>query len=533
MKLLSSYFSNQTIKQRFRFWVGLIIIGLGLAIIVSFYINGKADRLLETREQLKQVVSIQSLYIERWSQERMDTIKRFALSDNAVQHRIDLLTSDFEAYGRIQSDFDLLFFVDVDGYYRSSKDPNTGMFLGDRSYFQAARDKKKFISSILTSKQSGNFIITFTAPVLDSYGQFAGAVVGTVSTDLLDKLMNQLSFGKTGEVYVLDSEGKIVTMSGPNKSDANQLMDTEILRRARADAQSDQAYIGFHGKRVYGQYQWSSGRAWTVVGEITEEEVFENLNQLLITEILIMLIVLVLSFAATVTLASRIEKPIHFLVKGTKIIQNGNYSYQINQEAIRTAPVELRQLCQTYNTMASKLKDTITLLEHSAMVDQLTEVFNRRYIMLEGSDRLRACVNAGNCCSVILLDIDHFKKINDTRGHLIGDRVLRHVAMLLRQYADEHTIVARYGGEEFILLALNKNAEQSLQLAEKIRLRLINHPYEEDGIQVSITASLGVAEYSEAGMIEGSTLLEHIVSRADEALYRAKTGGRNRVALAE
>ncbi|MNR23995.1 putative diguanylate cyclase YedQ [compost metagenome] len=127
-----------------------------------------------------------------------------------------------------------------------------------------------------------------------------------------------------------------------------------------------------------------------------------------------------------------------------------------------------------------------------------------------------------------MLDIDHFKKINDTYGHLVGDGVLHHVASLLKRYAGDHTIVARYGGEEFLLLLLRKNAEESAGLAQELRELFAAEPFRKDALTVRITASIGVAEYSST-LEYGTMVLEDMVSRADHALYRAKHAGRNRV----
>ena len=182
----------------------------------------------------------------------------------------------------------------------------------------------------------------------------------------------------------------------------------------------------------------------------------------------------------------------------------------------------------TFNLMSDRLKSNISLLEHSAWMDQLTEVHNRRYMMLEGNKQLQACISSGQTCSVLMMDIDHFKKINDTYGHLVGDGVLHHVANLLKRYAGEDAIVSRYGGEEFVLLLLRKDAQESAILAEELRELLMAEPYSKEAITVNITASMGVAEY--ASTLEyGTMVLEDMVSRGDHALYRAKSGGRNRV----
>ncbi|NOU89281.1 hypothetical protein GC102_26530 [Paenibacillus sp. LMG 31460] len=105
MRPMFSYFTNQTIKMRFQLWIVVVIVTLAFSIIVPFYYIEKRDRLDEAENQLKQVITLQSLYIERWNQEKLDTIKRFALSDHAKFHQIGDLKREFQDYSRVNSEF--------------------------------------------------------------------------------------------------------------------------------------------------------------------------------------------------------------------------------------------------------------------------------------------------------------------------------------------------------------------------------------------------------------------------------------------
>ncbi|MBP1966902.1 sensor domain-containing diguanylate cyclase [Paenibacillus aceris] len=526
-----AYFSSQSMKMRFQLWIGVAIAALAFSIIVPFYWIEKKNRINEAESQLKQMIVLQSLYIERWNQEKLDAIKRFALSDNAKFHRIGDLKREFQNYAGVNSEFDTLNFVEKDGVINAGDD--SFIYVGDRPFFKYALEKRSFISGVDISRETGKPIITFSAPVLGDQNEFKGVVMGVITLDRLNMLMKQLSFGETGEVYVLDAKGQIVTASGNtnvSSTSPNPPMTSEIIQRAKTGSTSSAVYTGFHGEKVFGQYQWSTGKNWIVVGEITQKEVFQKLNQLSITIIVISFIALIVSILAAITIASRIERPIRYLLRATQHIRKGNYHYQIDADEIRSAPVELRLLVNTFNLMSEKLKTTISLLEVSALVDQLTDIPNRRYMMSEGNEQLKACIAAGYTCSVMMMDIDHFKKVNDTYGHLVGDRVLQQVATLLKQLAGNHTVVARYGGEEFILLCLRKNAEESARLAEEIRARVEMEPYKDDKVTVQLTVSIGAAEFSPK-LEFGTMVLEDMISRADHALYRAKTAGRNRVEL--
>jgi two-component system cell cycle response regulator len=527
----SFFSSSQTLKQKIRIWLGIIIMLLGSLIILSFYFIERNDRETEIMEKLNQTIALQSLHIERWTQERFMDMKRIATSEQAKQLDLSELMKLFEQYKQINADYGDIFFVNTNGYVVIDDSGTKDIYAGDRDYFQAAQNLQPYISGLLQSKATNEFVITFSAPITNDKNEFQGAIVSTVSLKKLGDLMSGLNFGDTGEVFVLNDKGYTITQSRfSNSFSPNEQMITDIVNRALTDSKAIKPYTSYSGEKVFGQYQWSSGKEWIIVGEITVDEVYHNLYRTLYFTISITVIILFLSFVAVVVLASRIERPVIELLKGTKIIRNGNYAYQIDANKVKKAPVELQQLVETFNLMTSKLQSTIGLLEHSALMDQLTDIHNRRYIMTEGSKLLEATIRSGLPCSVIMLDIDYFKKINDTYGHLIGDRVLKHIASLLRKHQDDGQLIARYGGEEFIIVALNSNAEQSRAYAERLRQSIESEPYVEQRVTVMLSASMGIAENSTNPEF-GTTLMEDMVSRADDALYQAKAAGRNLVVV--
>ncbi|MZQ80761.1 diguanylate cyclase [Paenibacillus sp. 5J-6] len=531
MGRIFAYFSSQSMKMRFQMWIGVAILALAFSIIVPFYWIEKRNRIDEAEDQLKQIITLQSLYIEKWNQEKLDAVERFALSNYAKFHQMEELKTEFQNYTRLNSEFDTLNYVEPNGVIYTSRD--SAIYVGDQPFFKNAMENRSYISGVDISRETGKPIITFSAPVMGDLNDFKGVVMGVVTLDMLNKLMKQLRFGETGEVYVLDPKGQIVAASdnsSMNEAKFNSSKTSDIIDKAKSGKMSSNVYTGFYGKKVFGQYQWSTGKNWIVVGEITQKEVFQKLNQLSLTIIIISLIALILSILAALTIASRIERPIRYLLRATQHIRKGTYHYQIDADEIRNAPIELRSLVNTFNLMSEKLNTTITLLEESALVDQLTDIPNRRFVMSEGNEELKACIAAGYTCSVMMMDIDHFKKVNDTYGHLVGDRVLQQVASLLKQLASSNTIVARYGGEEFILVCLRQNVHESALMAEQIRQYIEADPYADEQVTVQLTASIGVAEFSPK-LEFGTMVLEDMISRADHALYRAKSAGRNRVEL--
>jgi len=160
-----------------------------------------------------------------------------------------------------------------------------------------------------------------------------------------------------------------------------------------------------------------------------------------------------------------------------------------------------------------------------AYLDGLTGIFNRRFFELRIMEEIERARRFGAGMSVIMADIDHFKRLNDEFGHLLGDEVLRQVSSLFHQQVRKIDVVCRYGGEEFAILLTQTNAEQALTVAEK--LRKIVEGWQFPGVPRTVTISAGVAAYPDHG-----TTRDGLMRGADSGLYAAKQAGRNRVCLA-
>jgi two-component system cell cycle response regulator len=157
-------------------------------------------------------------------------------------------------------------------------------------------------------------------------------------------------------------------------------------------------------------------------------------------------------------------------------------------------------------------------------VDGLTQIFNRRYFEETLDREISRCNRYGRELSLVLIDIDNFKRINDTYGHLAGDYVLKHLASTVRTKIRREDIFARFGGEEFAVLLPELDHKQAAQVAEKTRKMVEKQTFKFDNQAITVTISLGVATFSE-GQRDGAEL----VKAADARLYAAKQAGRNRV----
>ncbi|MGG4399396.1 sensor domain-containing diguanylate cyclase [Paenibacillus amylolyticus] len=212
-----------------------------------------------------------------------------------------------------------------------------------------------------------------------------------------------------------------------------------------------------------------------------------------------------------VVMRKRIEHEKDILHTKTKLQE----LYQATQEANK----ELERLHEEYKIKEQALIKVNDQLETLASTDLLTGLKNRRFFQEKMLESLMMFQEKQRYFSLLVVDIDHFKSINDTYGHPIGDLVLGNLAGLLQTVSRSTDVVARYGGEEFVVILPDCEEEQAIGIAERYRSQIASADWGEYNITVSIGAATVVEEDTEKSLFQ----------RADNALYASKTGGRNRV----
>lgn len=227
----------------------------------------------------------------------------------------------------------------------------------------------------------------------------------------------------------------------------------------------------------------------------------------------------------------RLTETVEKLGKGeldTPVATDSGGELGILESGTQAMALRLKSMLDQLETHSHDLEEEVMRrteeLELLSVTDELTGLFNRRYLNRSMQEELSRCLRYGTELSVCLLDVDHFKKINDFFGHQVGDRVLVSLANLLESSVRDTDIVGRYGGEEFAILMPNTSLDEALMVADKIRvfIQKLIIPEERDH---PVTVSIGVV-----GCIESQAKsLNELISKADRALYSAKDLGRNRV----
>jgi diguanylate cyclase (GGDEF)-like protein len=205
-------------------------------------------------------------------------------------------------------------------------------------------------------------------------------------------------------------------------------------------------------------------------------------------------------------------------VTGVLVVETGSARTAVERRVVATT-----DRFAAHAALAMRNADLLERVQQMAVTDGLTALANRRSFDRALERELQRAVRTNGRLSVVLVDIDHFKGLNDSHGHLVGDTVLRQVAAALRECGREYDTIARYGGEEFAAVLPGCSPGLALQVAERLRRAV-----EEAPTDVAVTASAGVATFPYDGVDAAS-----LVQAADEALYAAKRAGRNQVRCAE
>ncbi|WP_033543161.1 sensor domain-containing diguanylate cyclase [Planococcus sp. CAU13] len=209
-------------------------------------------------------------------------------------------------------------------------------------------------------------------------------------------------------------------------------------------------------------------------------------------------------------------------VQEVRMVVSGTHKvYQL-----RIAPLEETKGSLLIFTDMTELKKLQAQLEHQAYYDELTGIHNRRAFLQQAEKELAAARKEGMPFSVILMDIDHFKKVNDTYGHHTGDELLVHVAETCRTELDERNLFARYGGEEFVIALKGFPTTAAVQAGDSMRQQLKTLPFGSETGLIAVTVSMGVSEGTDK-------TLHQLLHEADTALYEAKEAGRDQVRVYE
>jgi len=194
------------------------------------------------------------------------------------------------------------------------------------------------------------------------------------------------------------------------------------------------------------------------------------------------------------------------------------------EERLQKASDDLEQKVMNRTSQLKKAKDKLGKL---SITDGLSGLYNYRYLIHSLDSELKRAIRYHRTLALLLMDIDYFKSLNDTYGHLCGDYVIKTVAKLLKSSVRATDVVARYGGDELAVMLIETNPKNSLEIAEKLKQEIGSHIFQWQTKELSVNVSIGLATAPAPGIQQVS----HLIEAADRALYQAKRSGRNAVVV--
>ena len=529
---------SYSLVQRLRvmLWATFLVPLLAGVAFFLLYSGGALQQ--EAERDLNATLSLQQQHLEYWVNERAQDIGSLAADPRVLALPEDGLRDMLQGMLQVSPAFEDIVAVDERGRTRAGPKHAPGVDVSDREYFRAAKEGRSSVSGVITSRLTGSKIIVVASPVRDEAGRFRGLVLGTVQLDTLLRFLQSMYSETSSRTFLLEADGTLLSPAvNPDRPGDTPLRSLRagdrIFDRAWHDVHTPEVYRNHAGERVVGACRWILGGRWLLVAEKPETEIMRLHAGILGVPLLGAALLFLVFGPMSLRLARSLEGPVRRLEEHSRKIEGGDFDVVCDPEPESRDPVEIRRLNVAYCLMVERVRDTLDALREASLTDHLTGAANRKLLFQEGPRLIDAALRAGKPVSLLMLDLDHFKNVNDTHGHAAGDAVLAAFAGLLERMVRQSDIFARVGGEEFVVLAPNAGREAAQELAERIRVAVavLPVPVGQDSLSVSVSIGTATLQPQQDGeRFPGQrNVLESLLAAADDALYEAKRNGRNRV----
>ncbi|MGO4396726.1 diguanylate cyclase [Achromobacter sp. PAB15] len=386
----------------------------------------------------------------------------------------------------------------------------------------AIRTKMPIISEPFKAS-NGRWLILYSHPIYSHDYRYLGYIAGTLylhEDNVLDRLLGQHFYRDDSFLYVVDRNGTLIYH--PDRSLLGQTApDDEIFSAARRGETGEKRFTDEHGRDMLAGYAPVASTGWSIIAQRPVDSTLQPLSDLLMATARNTLPLLLLAVASIWLLSRWIARPLGELAGIARHMQDPDSAERIRN--VRSWYFEAAQLRRGLLMGLASMHHKIRDLRRETTTDTLTGLLNRR-----GLDEALALLQADEApVALLVIDIDHFKSINDRYGHTAGDHALQALAMVMNDSSRSGDTLARAGGEEFVMLMPGVPLAAAVTAAERLRQRLAAQ--DPPGVIGSpITVSVGVARYPDHG-----ATLDAVYQRADQALYYAKNHGRNAVCVAD
>ncbi|NLW05399.1 MAG: diguanylate cyclase [Pseudomonadaceae bacterium] len=448
-------------------------------------------------------------------------LQQLAYTAKIVEKNLDnqsLLTAEAERLHQQTSSFNSVVIVNKEGIALAAS-PNTLNILGGKllavGALESLEAKKPLVSTPYLSV-AGNLLILISYPLFDTSGNYLGYVGGNIylkKRSILNDLLGKHFHQDGSYIYVVDKNKQIIYHPNPKRV-GSYIENNEAVNSVIKNISGSAQVTNSLGVEMLAGFSPITTTNWGVVAQRPVAATLSSLDDLMKRVVYRTLPLALFTFFIIWLLANYISRPLRQLATTAKEMDSP--SAHSNLAKVRSWYFESKELKQAMLKGLSLLNIQINQLKEDAATDPLTGAFNRRSLQL----LLEQLEQKQISFSVLAVDIDHFKKVNDTFGHAAGDKALIELTKMMRQISREEDLVARTGGEEFLLILPNTTTSSAQAIAERLRKLVAQTQIDPVG---SIQVSIGIATLSAKG---GSS--DEVLNQADEALYQAKNLGRNR-----
>jgi diguanylate cyclase (GGDEF)-like protein len=379
-------------------------------------------------------------------------------------------------------------------------------------------------------------VMVIGEPIRGAQDRLLGVLVAKINFRTISSILRIYGQGETVELRLMTRQGLLMASSQSAPMESGNLSEAAV-RRLFAREKVPIRYTGPRGNAVIGTLKRVPQLEWGIVAEKDAGKAYLQIIRLRnLTFILVTAVLLAIGLCAYF-LGLAMVRPLGLLTRGASRVSAGDLEVDV---PVRTRS-EIGYLTEVFNHMVARLRqgreelananealrEKNKELEKLSTTDSLTGLFNRKHLMEKLNLELGRSARYQHDFTLLIIDIDHFKRYNDTYGHLAGDEVLRRMGAILKESIRKSDYAARYGGEEFIVLLPETGVDAGVQMAERIRRQMAEQEMGSDTNRTNVTISAGAASFPDYGE-DAETLIRN----ADEALYEAKRRGRNQIIIA-
>lgn len=435
----------------------------------------------------------------------------------------DYLQAEVDRLKNQTDTFDMVLIIDANSRALATAPSSTGL-KGQILVSQGAQLLRNNHTALISAPfigSTGNLLVMIAAPIKSSTGVYLGHITGSIYLQQRNILGTLLGSGYRDDgsyLYVVDREGKLIYHPDTARI-GEHVMANPAVHAVVSGAEGSQRLINLKGIDMLAGYSPMKTTGWGIIAQTPTEIPLAMLNGLMLQTLKYTVPLLLLTLLAVWWLSGRIARPLWHLATLVKNWHAPDTLDLLHQ--VRARYFEADQLRHSIAEGISIIQQQLGKLSRESLTDPLTGLDNRRGLR-RALDQLQARQRP---FSVITLDIDHFKQVNDQFGHDLGDQVLLHLSAQMRACTRSDDLICRSGGEEFVILLPDMDLDSASALGERLRERMANSP---SPVGIPVTISLGVA-YASAGKHSPAQILK----LADQALYQAKQQGRNRLVAAQ